>query len=101
MKASVELFFECFYCNVSTGSFGFSSVKRSLHSSADGASVPSTGASTRATSIVYCRVLLGFTGFYWVLLDFTGFYWVLLGFIGFYWVLLGFTEFYWILPSLT
>ena len=39
------------------------------------------------------RVLLGFTGFYWVLLGFTGFYWVLLGFIGFYWVLLGFTGF--------
>ena len=47
------------------------------------------------------RVLLGFTGFYWVLLGFSGFYWVLLGFTGFYWVLLGFTGFYWVLLGFT
>ena len=47
------------------------------------------------------RVLLGFTGFYYVslgftgfLLAFTGFYWVSLGF---YWLLLGFIRFYWVL----
>ena len=46
----------------------------------------------------FLRILLGFTGFFWVLpvffLGFTGFYWVSLGFTGFYWVLLGFTTFY-------
>ena len=44
-------------------------------------------------------------GFYWALLGFywalLGFYWGLLGFTGFYWVLLGFTGFYWVLLVFT
>ena len=46
----------------------------------------------------FYRVLLGFTGFYWVL---PGFYRVLLGFAGFYWVLPGFNEFYWVFLGFT
>ena len=61
------------------------------------------------------RLLLGFTGFFWlfdgftcffpVFTSFTGFYLVLLGFTGFYRVLLGFTGFYcvfnWVLLGFT
>ena len=59
------------------------------------------------TAVESYRVLLGFTGSYWVLLDSTGFKEVSLGFtrlrwvfIKFYWVLLDLTGFCWILLGL-
>ena len=47
----------------------------------------------------FCRLSLGYTGFYGCLVDllgFTGFSWVELGFTGFYQALLGFTGFSWV-----
>jgi hypothetical protein len=40
------------------------------------------------TSHVYCWILLGIVGSYWVLLDLFEFCWILLSIVGSYWVLL-------------
>ena len=46
----------------------------------------------------FCRVLLGFIGFFWLLSSFTGFYRVLLRI---YLILLGLNRFYWFLLVFT